>query len=444
MSDSKGALNVGIDLGTSHSAVSASNGQRHVIESYVGWPVDMVARKVLKKEVLVGTEAVENRTMLDLQRPLERGLLKDGSEKDLAAVKVLVRSLLDLAGVDGDAKKRPAVRAVVGVPAEAMLVNKQQLRKALEGMPGVKALNFNLMGRTLTVSHDLADLAPVTTAIERLGMAPVLQSTSDPEPSAPRDFGTSISRGQWIRMAVSGVLALGAEAMVFAGASEASWPIILACLVAISLGGVETLKKGWIALKTRSLNMNLLMTVAVESGALRREGFTGPRSFRWEGHVLTRDVDPPFKGTYSAGPMQVLATTARDLVARFGRRYDLDYDPHKLAPAYRTQPDSPPAAHPLYDPRASIDLGAAVIRRQLGLTSDDPILVAAAYNSGGLYESRANAWRLRSHSSPPWSSADLCAGGRSKPPRKCAPRHCSSMRNSTSTSRSPWQRSTGR
>lgn len=117
------------------------------------------------------------------------------------------------------------------------------MRKALEGMPGVKALNFNLMGRTLTVSHDLADLAPVTTAIERLGMAPVLQSTSDPEPSAPRDFGTSISRGQWIRMAVSGVLALGAEAMVFAGASEASWPIILACLVAISLGGVETLKR---------------------------------------------------------------------------------------------------------------------------------------------------------------------------------------------------------
>ena len=132
MSDSKGALNVGIDLGTSHSAVSASNGQRHVIESYVGWPVDMVARKVLKKEILVGTEAVENRTMLELQRPLERGLLKEGSEKDLAAVKALVRTLLDLAGVESG-KQRPAVRAVVGVPAEAMLVNKQQLRKALEG-----------------------------------------------------------------------------------------------------------------------------------------------------------------------------------------------------------------------------------------------------------------------------------------------------------------------
>ncbi len=133
MSDSKGALNVGIDLGTSHSAVSASNGQRHVIESYVGWPVDMVARKVLKKDVLVGTEAVESRTMLDLHRPLERGLLKEGSEKDLAAVQVLLRTLLDLAGVNDKAgkKKKAPVRAVVGVPAEAMRVSKEQLRKAL-------------------------------------------------------------------------------------------------------------------------------------------------------------------------------------------------------------------------------------------------------------------------------------------------------------------------
>jgi hypothetical protein len=70
MSDTNGVLHVGIDLGTSHSAISASNGARHVVDSYVGWPVDMVARKVLKKSVLIGREALENRTMLDLRRPL--------------------------------------------------------------------------------------------------------------------------------------------------------------------------------------------------------------------------------------------------------------------------------------------------------------------------------------------------------------------------------------
>jgi len=132
MSASPEVLNVGIDLGTSRSAVSASNGQRHLVESYVGWPVDMVARKVLKKDILIGTEAVQNRTMLDLHRPLERGLLKEGSEKDLVAVRELLAHLLRLVGVSKDSGVK--VRAVVGVPAEAMRVNKQQLRNALTGM----------------------------------------------------------------------------------------------------------------------------------------------------------------------------------------------------------------------------------------------------------------------------------------------------------------------
>ncbi|MEM6456570.1 MAG: rod shape-determining protein [Acidobacteriota bacterium] len=133
-SSKRDILNVGIDLGTSRSAVSTSDGKRHVIESYVGWPGDMVARKVLKKDILIGSEAVENRTMLDLHRPLERGLIKEGSEKDLQAVKELLKHLLRIAGVEeSDAEDKPLVRAVVGVPAEAMRVNKQQLRNALAG-----------------------------------------------------------------------------------------------------------------------------------------------------------------------------------------------------------------------------------------------------------------------------------------------------------------------
>lgn len=132
MNEKKETVHVGIDLGTSRSSISSSNGQRHVIESYVGWPLDMVARKVLKKPVLIGREALENRSMLDLHRPLEEGLIKDGSEKDEAAVRELLWHLLALAGVDRDSRNGNKVRAVVGVPAEALRVNKQQVRKALQ------------------------------------------------------------------------------------------------------------------------------------------------------------------------------------------------------------------------------------------------------------------------------------------------------------------------
>jgi rod shape-determining protein MreB len=78
--------------------------------------------------------------MLDLHRPLERGLIKEGSEKDEAAVRELFLHLLGACGAlsekgeRGDSKKQPKVRAVVGVPAEAMRVNKQSLRKALVGL----------------------------------------------------------------------------------------------------------------------------------------------------------------------------------------------------------------------------------------------------------------------------------------------------------------------
>jgi rod shape-determining protein MreB len=132
MNEKKETVHVGIDLGTSRSSISSSNGQRHVIESYVGWPLDMVARKVLKKPVLIGREALENRSMLDLHRPLEEGLIKDGSEKDEAAVRELLWHLLALAGVDRQSRNGNKVRAVVGVPAEALRVNKQQVRKALQ------------------------------------------------------------------------------------------------------------------------------------------------------------------------------------------------------------------------------------------------------------------------------------------------------------------------
>ena len=88
----------------------------------------------MKKPLLVGHEALENRAMLDLRRPLERGLIKDGSEKDEAAVRELLRHLLGLAGVKVEDMERPQIRAVVGVPAEAMRVSKQHLRNAMQGI----------------------------------------------------------------------------------------------------------------------------------------------------------------------------------------------------------------------------------------------------------------------------------------------------------------------
>jgi len=134
MEETNDTLCVGIDLGTSRSSISASNGERHVIDSYVGWPLDMVARKLIQKPILVGREALDSRSMLDLRRPMERGLIKDGSKKDEEAVQEILRHLITQTGLKQKNKTRSKVRAVVGVPAEAFRNSKQRLRSAMEGV----------------------------------------------------------------------------------------------------------------------------------------------------------------------------------------------------------------------------------------------------------------------------------------------------------------------
>ena len=120
-------LYVGIDLGTSRSVISASNGQRQWVESYVGWPKDFVAKKMLKKSVLFGAEALEHRLALNVHRPLEHGVLKEGTAQDAAAVEALIGHLIALA----QAEPGDSICAAIGVPAEALKVNKIAIRSAI-------------------------------------------------------------------------------------------------------------------------------------------------------------------------------------------------------------------------------------------------------------------------------------------------------------------------
>ncbi|HHD64807.1 MAG TPA: hypothetical protein ENK96_10715 [Desulfobulbaceae bacterium] len=121
-------LLVGIDLGTSRSAISSDNGKKKWVESYVGWPRDFIARKVVGKPMLFGEEAVKHRLSLDMYRPLKNGVIKEGTARDEEAVKELIRHLITLVQNAKDAEK---IRAVVGVPAESFKVNKVALKKAV-------------------------------------------------------------------------------------------------------------------------------------------------------------------------------------------------------------------------------------------------------------------------------------------------------------------------
>lgn len=128
-------LYVGIDLGTSRTSISASNGVRETVRSVVGYPKDVVSRKFLQKEVLFGDDALANRLALNMYRPLEKGVIKfsdqagassDDVDANLEAARALVRHAVTLA----DPKPGQLIYGVIGCPAQASIHNKQSLIEA--------------------------------------------------------------------------------------------------------------------------------------------------------------------------------------------------------------------------------------------------------------------------------------------------------------------------
>jgi Cd2+/Zn2+-exporting ATPase len=134
----------------------------------------------------------------------------------------------------------------------------QQLRAALSPVAGVRSLEFDLVGRQVRVRHELSSPAPIEAAIRELGMRPTMVAGTDDEP-----LKRGLSRRTVAVMAAAGVLAIGAEVAVIAGADEQSVPIAVMALAAIALGGRDTLRKGVQALRSWRMTMSLLMSVAV-------------------------------------------------------------------------------------------------------------------------------------------------------------------------------------
>jgi len=118
-------LLLGIDLGTSRTAVSTSRGGKEMIRSVVGYPRDLIGVKLLGAPYVVGQKAFEMRSYLDLRYPLADGVLREYGERDLEVARHLLAHAIELAGAEpGD-----EVCAIIGVPARASSANKALLLK---------------------------------------------------------------------------------------------------------------------------------------------------------------------------------------------------------------------------------------------------------------------------------------------------------------------------
>ncbi len=137
----------------------------------------------------------------------------------------------------------------------------QLIRKRLGNMAGVCELSFDLIGRRLTVDHDLTDNGHILAALSEVGM----NAKAEPEEKLSRGevIAPTISSRAKALLALSGATALVAEIVVWTGSQETSKAVMALALVSIAAGGHGTLRKGWLALKTFTLNINFLMSLAV-------------------------------------------------------------------------------------------------------------------------------------------------------------------------------------
>jgi Cd2+/Zn2+-exporting ATPase len=134
------------------------------------------------------------------------------------------------------------------------------LRKKLGGMLGVSGMEFNLMQRVLTVTHEPQAIQAILGAVRSLGFTPEIatDTASDagltPEPAKP-----------WWPLALAGVAAVASEAVHWLGLP--TWLAAVLAVTAVLACGITTYKKGWVAIRNGNLNINALMSIAV-TGAL--------------------------------------------------------------------------------------------------------------------------------------------------------------------------------
>ena len=115
---------IGIDLGTSQSSIVTSTGARLSTKTCVGYPKDVISRKRLNRDHLLGDEALKNRLSLNLVWPLAEGVIcsdKGSKEATKLVLQDLIHSTLP------ELEESDKVYATIGVPALASVQDKKTI-----------------------------------------------------------------------------------------------------------------------------------------------------------------------------------------------------------------------------------------------------------------------------------------------------------------------------
>lgn len=144
----------------------------------------------------------------------------------------------------------------------------QLLRAKLTPILEVKDIATNYMSRTLTVSHSLPDSTRITDAVRSTGLTIVSSSDEAIKSAGVMAQTPIISKTAILLLGLSGICAILAETFSLMGEKDNFTLVVGLSFISILSGGRETLKKGYLAAKAFTLNINFLMTIAVVGAAI--------------------------------------------------------------------------------------------------------------------------------------------------------------------------------
>ncbi|MBK9386485.1 MAG: heavy metal translocating P-type ATPase [Planctomycetes bacterium] len=143
------------------------------------------------------------------------------------------------------------------VPGMDCATEEVSIRQRLAALRGIESIGIDLAERRLTVEHTLPDDSSIIRELKAIG----LKAQRADELSAATLARQARLRS--IAFAAGGVLALGSEGVSLAGFGEQHALVVVMAILAIGLCGLPTLRKGWAALRTLTLNISFLMSIAV-------------------------------------------------------------------------------------------------------------------------------------------------------------------------------------
>jgi len=144
-----------------------------------------------------------------------------------------------------------------------------EIRRAVDGIPEIEALRFDLGARVLTISASQAALPNALQAIRKAGFKPEPIDEADKKPSGTTNASATFW-DMWGKLLAALGLALAAEAIAYAFPAT-TWIKGLGMAIALGaifLSGFGVYGKGLAALRQGRLNINALMAVAVTGAFL--------------------------------------------------------------------------------------------------------------------------------------------------------------------------------